>query len=546
MPRPSEKKFPFDRAGWSRRGLGLLAGLSLAISLIQPSSAADPSAPPSVSTASGPIQGVWKQQGRVAAYLGVPFAQPPVGARRFEKAVPATPWSPQTLQATRFQPACMQQGKPPAEIGLSEDCLYLNIYAPQAQHRGSARPVMVFVHGGRYWTGRASENHVEKLAREADAIVVTVAYRLNVFGFLADAERARRGDANLGLQDQQLALRWLSRHIAAFGGDPRHVTLFGESAGAGSALLQLLDPKAAGLFQRAILQSPWQWRLPTLEQASRGAHALAERLACPTAPSAAMLACLKQVPADRLTPPLADSHAFQPTVDGQHIRAQPLALLQRGQFRRDVDVLLGLNAEEGNFMAMSRTGWKRPDQPVDDASYLRAAREALSPFYNTEQVEDTLSWYAPLRASQGNWRALSALLGDFYLNCGTYQAAQALAQHSRRPVRTYWFAHASENHPKPFLGATHGEELDLLFAIPVYPPGYALTPQDEDLSQRMMRAWGRFAADARLGALQDGQPWPAFTPASSQARVWAAPLPAALHRFEDATGSCARWRELLQ
>ncbi|RYF69865.1 MAG: hypothetical protein EOO29_32760, partial [Comamonadaceae bacterium] len=179
---------------------GVCAGVLLALCLLVPQArAAAPQAggPPTVRTALGPLQGVWMEEGRVAAYLGVPFAQPPVGALRFQKAPAAAAWAPQTLQATGFKPACMQQGKVPAEIGMAEDCLYLNVYVPQGtqakqatqtQSPRAARPVMVFVHGGRYWTGRASENAVQKLAREADAIVVTVAYRLNAFGFLGDPE----------------------------------------------------------------------------------------------------------------------------------------------------------------------------------------------------------------------------------------------------------------------------------------------------------------------------------------------------------------------
>lgn len=528
------------------------AGLLMALGL-GAAQAADPSVTPSapgVRTTLGPLQGVAMEQGRVAAYLGVPFAQAPVGDLRFAKPQPVAAWAPQTLQATRFQRACMQPGQVPADIGMGEDCLYLNIYVPQGAEAASTRatrPVMVFVHGGRYWTGRASENAVQKLAAQADAIVVTIAYRLNAFGFLADAERARRGDTNLGLQDQQLALRWVQRHIGDFGGDPRRVTLFGESAGAGSALLQLLDPAAAGLFQRAILQSTWQWRLPTLAQAAAGTQALAQRLNCPASPSAAMLACLRQLPAEKITPSLADSHAFQPTVDGQRLPAQPLALLEAGRLHRQVPVLIGLNRDEGHFMAMSRTGWKRPDQPVDDAAYLRAVRDALGPFYAPEQVEDILSWYAPRRAAQGNWQALSALLGDFYLNCGSYAGAQALAAHGRRPVQAYWFTHVSRNHTKPFLGAAHGDELDLLFAAPVYPPGYALTPEDQALSRRMMRAWGQFARTGRASASPGTAPWPAFTAASPQAQIWSEPGPgdAALHRFTDASGTCARWQALL-
>jgi para-nitrobenzyl esterase len=529
-------------ASWvTALGFGLLAVLPAAAQQAAPTDA------PTVTTALGTLRGTTLDAGRTAAFLGIPYAQPPVGALRFQAPRAASAWAPATRDATRFQPACMQQGKLPADIGMAEDCLYLNVYVPASARAPGASsaglPVMVFLHGGRYWTGRSSENKGEYLANRENVIVVTPAYRLNAFGFLANAEQARAGHANAGLQDQQLALRWVARHIGAFGGNPANVTLFGESAGGGSVLMHLLADSSKGLFKQAILQSTWQWRLPTLAEATRGTQQLAAAQGCPTAGPAA-LDCLRALPADKLLPSLANSHLFQPTVDGRWLKAQPQQLLREGGFDRNVAVMLGVNAQEGGFMAMSRTGWKKPTDAVPDKLFEQAASAALSPFYAPQQVDDILSWYAPTRSARGNWQALSQLFEDFYINCGSYDAAQALLRHSRKPVHGYWFAHVSAQHDKPFLGAAHGDELPFLFDAPVYLPGYAFTPQDRALSQRMMASW---AAMARHGVPATAAT-PSWRPMSAQAplaQVWAEPASGAPHRFSDPSGRCERWRPLL-
>lgn len=551
-PYPNTSVAPPARAAkWGNLftlGLSALLAWPAQGQAVDPTFSAMSAGRPLVQTASGAVRGTQFDAQQTEAFLGIPFAQPPVQAQRFQAPLPAQPWTPSVLDATRFKPACVQQGKVPAQIGMSEDCLYLNVYRPTAQTADIAgRPVMVFLHGGRYWTGRSSENAVEKLALRGDVIVVTPAYRLNAFGFLADTAQARDGHANAGLQDQQMALRWVADNIRAFGGDPSRVTLFGESAGAGSVLMHLLADRSAGLFQRAILQSTWQWRLPTLEEAGRATNALAQAHGC-AGTGAAALDCLREVPADKLLPNLAHSHAFQPVVDARMLKGQPLELLRTGRFHRNVTVTIGLNATEGHFMAMSRSGWKTPTDTVDDATFEKAAQEALHPFYPPQQVQDMLSWYAPVRAQQGNWQALSRLLGDFYLYCGSYDAAQSFLRHSRHPVFSYWFQHVSANHPKPFLGATHGDELDLLFGAPVYPPGYPLTAQDQSLSHRMMSSWAAFARSANpadaAGSGSHGN-WKPMTVTNPAAYVWGEPAIPTTHPFIDTHGACARWQDFL-
>lgn len=536
---------PIKRAALRHIGIWAAAASLLAAAT---TGAATPSGAPAVQTPSGQVNGTVLDAGRTAAYLGVPYAQAPVGALRFQSPRAAVAWAPAILDATRFKPACMQQGKVPVDIGMAEDCLYLNVYVPETARAqvaaGANLPVMVFLHGGRYWTGRSSENKGEYIANRENVIVVTVAYRLNVFGFLANSEQAEVGHANAGIQDQQLALKWVARHIRAFGGNPGNVTLFGESAGAGSVLMHLLADGSSDLFHRAILQSPWQWRLPTLPEAALGTQRLAAAHDCPILWPAA-LACLRALPADKLLPSLADSHTFQPVVDGRLLRAQPLQLLQEGRFQRDVPVLMGVNAQEGGFMAMSRTGWKKPTETVTDSAFDQASKAALSPFYAPEHVEDILSWYAPERSARGNWQALNHLFGDFYIYCGSYAGAQAIARHSRKPAYGYWFDHVSPNHDKAFLGASHGDELQYLFDAPVYPPGYAFTSKDRALSQRMMASWAAMArhGDPRTAATPY---WRAMSAGAPLAQVWVEPAVASSHRLADTSGTCERWRPLLQ
>ena len=201
-------------------------------------------------------------------YLGIPYAKPPVGELRWQPPQPVAPWS--SLEATRHQNRCLQT--PYADVlsghelpgEESEDCLYLNIYTPGTEGK---RPVMVWIHGGAYLQGSANEYDGSRLAAENDVVVVCINYRLGIFGYF-DLSRygdAFTGSASLGFQDQQAALRWVQENIADYGGDPDCVTIFGESAGAGSVLCQLCSPSAEGLFHRAAALSPGEVLTPPVD-----------------------------------------------------------------------------------------------------------------------------------------------------------------------------------------------------------------------------------------------------------------------------------------
>ncbi len=212
-----------------------------------------------VVTSSGAVEG--RREGSLIVYKGVPFAKPPVGDLRWREPQPAEHWTG-VRQADKFAPACMQTGvSMPGEAvpEVSEDCLYLNIWSPA--NRSSARlPVIVWIYGGAYTNGSASMPlyHGDRLARKG-VIVITIAYRLGVLGFLAHPELTRESphhsSGNYGLMDQIAALEWVRQNAAAFGGDPDRVTIAGQSSGAISVSALMASPRARGLFQRAIGES---------------------------------------------------------------------------------------------------------------------------------------------------------------------------------------------------------------------------------------------------------------------------------------------------
>lgn len=227
----------------------------------------------------------FRTPGGVATFLGIPYAQPPVGKRRFRSPAPAEDWAPKTLEAKATKPDCMQSKIGNDDLGRaqSEDCLYLNVWTPNPRASGSGKKmaVMVWIHGGAWQIGGSSRIEYDgaKLAANG-VVVVNFNYRLGAFGFLALRRMSLHG--NFGLMDQRVVFHWVQQNIASFGGDPRKVTLFGESAGAKSIGLHLLMPGAGDhLFSKAIMQSnPFGYKYRTMSVANFLGEALASALDC--------------------------------------------------------------------------------------------------------------------------------------------------------------------------------------------------------------------------------------------------------------------------
>ena len=308
---------------------------------------------PNIPTESGTISGI--RETGLSVYKGIPFAAPPVGDLRWRSPAPVASWTG-TRKADAFAPACMQTGvsmpgeAPPA---VSEDCLYLNIWTPEKSDRADAHlPVIVWIYGGGYINGSASMPLYwgERLAHKG-VIFVTIAYRLGPLGFLAHPELTRESpyhsSGNYGLMDQIAALEWIQRNIAAFGGDPKNVTIAGQSSGAISVSILMASPRAKGLFHRAIGESGGLFE--PLQLAPKYLLANAERDGEKYAASlrASTLQELRRLPASQLTGNAGGiSH---PVIEPYLLPVSPYEAFALGR-QNDVPVLIGSNADEARAL----------------------------------------------------------------------------------------------------------------------------------------------------------------------------------------------------
>ncbi|MGH1549252.1 carboxylesterase/lipase family protein [Leifsonia poae] len=325
---------------------------------------------PVVVTAAGAVRG--RDDGRVAAWRGIRYAEPPTGARRWRAPVPAQPWTG-VADAERFGPAAPQRPNPsvplaPGEPGgprMDEDCLFLNVVRPSADRTdGRSRPVMVWLHGGAYAMGSSSQlvYHGETLAVDGDVVIVTLNYRLGALGFLdLAAAGVPDTETNRALRDVLLALRWVQHNIAAFGGDPGAVTLFGQSAGAGLVIALLASPLATGLFHRAIAQSPPAGSMYGPERSAVVTRRFVEHLGT----DAGDVAALRETPVDAIVDAAAAVYteiprehpgtlAFAPGIGDDVLPESPLRVLSEGR-GLPVPLIVGTNRDEATLFRLMRS-----------------------------------------------------------------------------------------------------------------------------------------------------------------------------------------------
>lgn len=436
--------------------------------------------------ADGDVQGVVSGQAR--QFLGIPFAAPPIGALRWRPPAPAIPWGG-VLQANAFGHSCPQLASFQGPASNTEDCLFLNVFTPDPAPTAT-RPVMVWFHGGSNQQGSAGDPvpfpgvpgsfyDAQVLAQERDVVVVTANYRLNAFGFFAHAALAGEDPqhpyaGNQGLLDQQAVLRWVQANIEAFGGNPRRVTIFGESAGSEDVCLHMVSPGSRGLFRRAISESGGcTQHQPTAAQGAANAESLAAAVGCQG--SADELACLRQVSADTLLANLG-SGDFGPVVDGGFMPDQPRTLFDTRQFAK-VPYLLGSNSDEGTLFYLGVT-------PVTTEAEYQAALQARYGALagQVEAIYPAANFASPQAA-------LVRAFGDEILVCSTYDTARRA---SRGGLHTYLY-NFSRATPIAILqaaglGAFHGAEIVYVFGS-ITPP----TPDDATLAQTIRGYWSRFA-----------------------------------------------------
>jgi para-nitrobenzyl esterase len=458
---------------------------------------------PIVTTDDGAVRGT--TAGTVAEFLGIPYAAPPTGHLRWRPPAPPAGWRG-VRDATQFGPSCPQTASPFRPPGtISEDCLYLNVYTPTAR-LGANRPVLVWIHGGGLVQDGARNYDGTKLAADG-AVVVTINYRLGALGFLAHPALAfRPGGAagNYGLMDQQAALRWVQRNIARFGGDPRNVTIAGESAGGLSVLAQMVSPGARGLFQRAVVQSgTFALNQRPLATAEAAGQTFATAVGCPDQTAA----CLRRVPVSDLVGKFGVE--IPGVVDGS-VLTQPIGTaLARGQFAR-VPVINGITHDEellfvaGLGITVSQgTNIPLAGDPKNPATYQANIAQALG--VPAARAAAIANEYPP---GADPALAFSLLVSDASFACPALQVDRWTAA---RGVPAYAYQFNDDNAPVSFLGfslglATHGAELPYLFDLPNTP--VVLDPDQQALAASMRTDWARFAGTGNPSSR--ALPWPSF------------------------------------
>ena len=466
--------------------------------------------PRAATISDGPLRG-YVAEG-VASYLGIPYAAPPEGDLRWMPPAEPEPWST-PLDASSFGDACVQTQTYGvfAVESTSEDCLYLNVFAPEKTSE-EPRPVMVWIHGGGLVNGRSDDYDARRLASEGGVVVVTLNYRLNLMGYFAHPDIDAEGHpfGNYGTLDQQAALRWVRDEIAVFGGDPQNVTLFGESAGGLAVLFNMVSPDAEGLFHKAILQSgvsaSGQTSLEAAEEYGRGVE---EALGCTDAED--VPACMRGKSVDQIIAAGSPTDRSTRVVDGKILPAQMQELMADGAFHR-VPILMGNNKDEWTwFVGLSELASGTPLTAENyEASFVsRFGEEAAARIVAEYPLEEFAS---PSLAA-----ATAGTAGNFV--CPSRQVMASAEEHV--PVYVYEFVDGTAPYYFPNVsfpyGAAHTLELQYLF--PRY-HGAAGEPQDltgaqSDLSAAMIAYWTRFAATGVPSS--PGQPsWPRWSKGAPQ------------------------------
>lgn len=469
-----------------------------------------------VQVSEGAVKGVFTQG--VWQYRGLPYAAPPVGALRWSPPQAPLAWSG-VRDGANFGAACPQRLQPLADAGeQSEDCLFLNVYVPEGPAL-APRPVIVWIPGSGQVLGSARQYDASHLAQATGAVVVTLNYRLGALGWLwTSGMAAQSRGGNFALKDQQMAMRWVQRNVAAFQGDPQRVMLAGESVGSISASLHLVSPTAQGLFQRVVLASgiapPG---LLSSDKAAALGDAYATRQGCPA--GAQQLACLQALTPAQLvenSPGYADigrtGLPWQNFVDGETIVGDVFKRVSAGQFNK-VPIMVGNTLDEGRgFVPLS---YDLDGTPMTEDEYTQAAKVFMGNFM---QPGLTKLWYPS--ASYGYpGKAWAQLITDGWFACQSSELAGRAAD--QVPTYAYEFADRTTPTaiPSPFMepGVQHGADLLYWFQTPLDGLPLVLNPAQTRLSDQMIGYWKSFAASGQpqVGTVAGQVSWPRYSKAST-------------------------------
>ncbi|XP_066106279.1 neuroligin-4, X-linked isoform X2 [Saccopteryx bilineata] len=486
---------------------------------------------PVVSTNYGKIRGLRTPLpneilGPVEQYLGVPYASPPTGERRFQPPEPPSSWTG-VRNATQFAAVCPQHLDERSLLhdmlpvwftanldtlmtyvqDQSEDCLYLNIYVPtedDIHEQSSKKPVMVYIHGGSYMEGTGNIIDGSILASYGNVIVITVNYRLGILGFLSTGDQAAKG--NYGLLDQIQALRWIEENVGAFGGDPKRVTIFGSGAGASCVSLLTLSHYSEGLFQKAIIQSGTalsSWAVNY--QPAKYTRILADKVGCNMLDTTDLVECLrgkshKELTQQAITP--ATYHiSFGPVIDGDVIPDDPQILMEQGEFL-NYDIMLGVNQGEGLKFV---DGIVDSEDGVTPNDFDFSVSNFVDNLYGYPEGKDTLretikfmyTDWADKENPETRRKTLVALFTDHQWVAPAVATADLHAQYGS-PTYFYAFYHHCQSEMKPsWADSAHGDEVPYVFGIPMIGPtdlfSCNFSKNDVMLSAVVMTYWTNFA-----------------------------------------------------
>ncbi len=457
----------------------------------------------SVNSTGGQLQGVVVDG--VASFKGIPFAAPPTGDLRWKAPQPAKAWTG-VRKADAYAPGCMQDPAMSKMMGSSanvgEDCLYLNVWTA-AKTAGEKRPVMVWIHGGAFVGGMTGTPMFDgtKFAQKG-VVLVSIAYRLGVFGFMAHPELSResgKGSGTYGIQDMIAGLRWVKANIAQFGGDPSRVTIFGESAGGIAVGMLSAAPQAKGLFQRAISESGGSFAPPRIADGA-GMNVAALKLGESAGETflkklgAADIKAARALPAEQIQKAtgggMGGGSSFWPVADGNVLPGDPYELYEKGRFN-DTPILVGTNSNEGGLFMRG---------PSTPASFEKQIRSGYG-----ERADVILKAY-PHATNAEAARASADVFREFAFAWPTWAWARMQSQKGKGKAFVYYYDHRTPASPD---GANHGAEVSYVFGN-FGGPGGPPSPEDLAFSDLIRSYWINFARTGDPNG--SGLPqWPAFT-----------------------------------
>lgn len=491
-----------------------------------------------VHLADGNLQGAVVKD--VDEYLGVPYAAPPVGDLRWRPPQAPAHWTG-TLQATKFGNTCPQQQRGVfAAPSTTEDCLYLNVFAPNAKAVGATKqPVMVWFYGGGLFSGESNDYDASKLVRRGGVVVVTLNYRVGALGFLSHPAINAEGHpfANYGIMDQQFALKWVQRNIAAFGGDPAKVTIFGQSGGGTAVMANLVSPLSKGLFHRAINESGTRIAVTAPATMLQAGQDFAAAAGCADQSAKCLRALTVEQVLDHQAPIVKHVTDF-PSVDGTVITHQALEAFSKGEFNQ-VPILTGLVRDEQAFF-LPEANTHKPLTADDFGRYAAS--------FGAEHATALLSKYPLASYASASFAEIAMAQGA--KSC----TARLLDRQWVKYVPVYAYEFDDRTAPSYFpdvsypMRAYHTSELQYLF--PLFHGGqgtpHPLNDAQQKLSDAIVDYWTTFA---RYGSPNHAganklPAWPRYAADKDNIQSLNSPAPETVEGYGKAN-DCALWDGIL-